>query len=86
MGSSKNPASPLTAGVKSLPVTDLAGQSQQAKSDFSSCPYVYLVGLLMVDSNNGAGSCGYGPPGSLARGQGAAGGSVSRQESTRAEG
>ena len=30
-GTSKNPASPLPAGVKSLPVMDLAGQSQHLR-------------------------------------------------------
>jgi len=37
-GTSKNSASSSPPGVSPLAVTDLAGQSRQAKSDFSSCP------------------------------------------------
>jgi hypothetical protein len=50
-GTSKNSASPSPPGVKSLAVTDLAGQSRQAESDFSSCPCPVRVpcGLLRCD-------------------------------------
>jgi hypothetical protein len=45
LGTSKNSDSSSPPGVKSLAVTDLAGQSRQAKSDFSRCPFIAQVSL-----------------------------------------
>jgi len=50
-GTSKNSAASSPPGVKSLAVTDLAGQLRQAKSDCSRCPWLQW---------SSAGSGGYG--------------------------
>ncbi len=52
-GTSKNSAVSSPPGVKSLAVTDLAGQSRQAKSDFSRClkELVAKIEMLVASYN-----------------------------------
>jgi hypothetical protein len=47
---SKNFASSSPPGVKSLAVTDLAGQSRQAKSDFSRCPVAQVLQKIIASA------------------------------------